>query len=303
MGYRLLLILILLTSAIYSQRMTERMVIFNPLLNVSNHAADNEISWVNNISGWAEFGGYLYDSDDSHAWYQKLGGFAEIFRISDRKSLAVLSNIEFIADPHNDINFNPRAIFWEEALLYSFRTGKDFWQIGYYHRCKHDIDNLDIGYERSLIYGSIHGRYNHPVHFSGNTELLAVVRGDFYTILQDYKKPEPVRLLSPITGNLSFSTSFNFNLRHKFSEMTGLFISSFLQIDFYSNRKGVFRKLASINDVGVSGGGETGFFLEGKGRMKFGLRYEYFTDTGFNIIPQRAQLASLGISFYPMDMF
>jgi hypothetical protein len=296
------LFVFLFSSLIYSQRMIERMVSFNPLFNERNNAG-GEISWINTISGWGEFGGYLHNGDGNHGWYQKLGGFAEFFRISDKQSLSLLSNIEFIADPHNDINFNPRAIYWEEAILYSFRTGKDFWQIGYYHRCKHDIDNLDLGFERSLIYGSIHGRYHHPFQIKGRTEVLASVRGDLYTILQDHKKPKPEELLSSVASNLSFSTSFNLNVRHKLSGIAGLFFSSFLQLDFYSTREGIFRKLVSINDTGINGGAETGLFLEGRGRMKFALRFEYFTDTGINLLPQHAYLGSLGLSFYPFEMF
>jgi hypothetical protein len=299
---KIILILLLVSSQLFSQRMIERMVVFNHLFNERNHTGDG-IRWVNTIGGWGEFGGYIHNGDGSHAWYQKLGGFAEFFRISDRQSLTVLGNIEFIADPHNDINFNPRAIFWEEAFLYSARGGDGYWQLGYYHRCKHDIDNLDIGYERTLIYGSIHGRYHHPLRIADNTEVLASVRGDFYTILQDYRKPIIGELVHPITGNLSFSTAFNFNLRHKLSGISGLFFTSYLQLDFYSSNGGIFRKLASIDDLGVSGGAETGLFLEGGGRMKFALRYEYLADTGIDIIPRHANLLSFGISFYPFDLF
>ena len=54
--------------------------------------------------------------------------------------------------------FNPRAIFWEEGVLAGFRLDEGIaLQAGYIHRCKHDIDNLEItarGREeqRTLIY-------------------------------------------------------------------------------------------------------------------------------------------------------
>jgi hypothetical protein len=300
---KFLIYLVFFASLSYSQRVAERMVIFNPLFNEQIHAEAGKTNWINSVSGWGEFGGYFLIDDMSHAWYQKLGAFAEFFRISDKQSLALLSNIEFIADPHNDINFNPRAIFWEEAFLYSLRTGKGFWQLGYYHRCKHDIDNLDFGYERTLIYGSIHSRYSYPFFFGKNTDALATLRGDLYTILQDYMRSDLFGVLTPLVDKLSFSTALNFNVRHKLSDSFGLYFTSFSQFNFYSSRDGFFRKLASINDITFSGGAESGLTIRGSGRVNIGLRYEYFADTGFHVLPVHAHLLSLGLSFLPFEFF
>jgi hypothetical protein len=301
--YLIILAVLIFTVTVNSQRMAERMHIFNPLFNENNHNQEDETKWINSVSGWGEFGGYLYSQGESHAWYQKLGGFFEFFRTSDKHSLSALSNIEFIADPHNDINFNPRAIFWEEAILYSYNAGEGYWQAGYYHRCKHDIDNLDIGYERSLIYGSILGRYIHYVIKNESTTALASIRGDLYTILQDYRKPAYNGLEKPVTGDLSFSSALNFNIKHFLSGMAGIYFSSFTQFNFYSADRGMLKKLVTIDDIYFSGGAETGIFLEGRGRLQLALRYEYFRDTGFDIIPSQEHLVSLGISFLPSEVF
>jgi hypothetical protein len=301
--YILLAFILFQAEPVHSQRMAERMHIFNPLFNETNHVPENETKWINSVSGWGEFGGYLYSQDESHAWYQKLGGFFEFFRISDKNSLSALSNIEFIADPNNDIKFNPRAIFWEEAILYSSRAGEGYWQAGYYHRCKHDIDNLDIGYERSLIYGSLLTRYTHPVIQNERTVAYGSLKGDLYTILQDYRKPASNGLSEPVTGDLSFSAALNFNIKQLISSMAGIYLSSFTQFNFYSSSRGIFKKMFTIDNVNINGGAETGIFLKGRGSLQISLRYEYFSDTGFNIIPSKEHLLSLGFSFLPPEIF
>jgi hypothetical protein len=288
----------LFPSEIFSQRMSERMVIFNPLFNTEKNPGD-KISWINSMGGWGEFGGYVYEDDDIHAWYQKLGAFLEFFRINDKKSLSVFSNIEFIADPHNDINFNPRAIFWEEAFLYTQRLGKDFWQAGYYHRCKHDVDNLDYGYERSQIFGSIMGRYIHSL----NTITFISLKFDLYTILQDYRKSESLVIKGTDLKDLSFSTAINFNVKHPLNSFTGVHFSSFIQADFSSSKSGLFQKLAGINKISFNGGAETGIYFYNNARFLLTLRYEYFSDNGIYFNQVKSNLLSIGVSLQPLEIF
>jgi hypothetical protein len=112
-------------------------------------------------SGWGEFSGYVSTSDSDHAWNAKMGACEELYRFRNLWSVTVASDIELIANPHNDIDFSPRVFYWQESLFYMRHTDWFDWGLGYYHRCRHDIDNLgtfvydDVELERSCIYDSV----------------------------------------------------------------------------------------------------------------------------------------------------
>ena len=141
----MLLILLSGTQSTDAQRIIDRNLLFNPLADTSVEIQPDERKVFPSVGGWATFGNYGVHRDTHHLWYHELGTYLELFRVGDQRSLAFTTQIEFIADPHNDINFNPRAIFWEEGFLYTSNRGGAYLQLGFYHRCKHDIDNLEIG--------------------------------------------------------------------------------------------------------------------------------------------------------------
>lgn len=115
---------------------------------------------------YGEFGRYSNGSGDDHRWNAKTGGYLEFARWDSSWSIGLVGTMEVVMDPLNDISFNPRAIFWEEGLLASARlTSGSALQFGYVHRCKHDIDNLEIYTargeleQRTLIYSGLTTRY------------------------------------------------------------------------------------------------------------------------------------------------
>lgn len=77
----------------------------------------------------------------------RLNGVIEIFK-SKRDIILLSLNNELNANSLNDISFNPRQAIWEENLVYLHNLGKFnnkhfIYNINLFHRCKHDIDNLD----------------------------------------------------------------------------------------------------------------------------------------------------------------
>lgn len=281
------------------QRISERMSIFNPLFNEDADIPGNELEWMTAISGWGEFGKYSFVTDAGHEWYQKLGMFFEFFRKGDKYSLIALGNIEFIADPNNEINFNPRAAFWEEGLLFTKRIYTDFWQVGYFHRCKHDIDNIETGEERSLIYGSILGKYIAPFTLPFGM-LTVAVRGDLYTIRQDSRKA-----FEDVQPNLEYlisSTGINVNFKETLTEMFGVYINTNASIHLYGSEGGFFSRFNKLAKPGYNTGFEAGISITGNLKFKVGMRYEYLSDAGITMIPQGAHLLSIGLSLNPPEI-
>ncbi len=101
--------------------------------------------------GWGSFG-------HEQAWQLRLHAVAEPYRISAYRSvdssadsanssIAWTTSIEFhhelTSNPMNNISFNPRTARWEEQLL--VHASGSWWsaRAGWFHRCKHDIDNTD----------------------------------------------------------------------------------------------------------------------------------------------------------------
>jgi len=265
----------------------------NPLADLSDRAEGT--SWMHSSSGWAEFGAYRLARDGEHAWVQRLGAYLEMFRINDDASLAVIGNIEFIANPHNNIRFNPRAIFWEEGFLFTGRSGKNFWQIGYFHRCKHDVDNLLLGSERSLIFGSLQGKYLIPFHMEeGRTEGLFTVRTDILTIRQDDRTPQTTARLD--LNRAIGSLAGLIHLRRQFeNSVLGMYMTAWSGVSLYSPKDGIFNRLTSVGSATLNGGLAGGIAVHGNAHFRIGLTYEYLSDTGINPIPEHTHLLAFGL--------
>lgn len=285
-------------SAITAQRLTDRMYVFNPLFNEPANVDDNNTSFLNSIGGWGEFGAYRLQRDAEHAWFQKLGGYIEFFRTGDYESFTFISNIEFIANPNNDIRFKPRSIFWEEGFLYSRKVNTFLWQIGYFHRCKHDVDNYLSGKERALIFGSLQGKFIFPFDFMRVTEGgLISIRTELYTLLQDNRYPKLWQDYSYNWKQLIGSIGVNFNFIKPISDKYfNIFFNSYSMINLFGKEEGFINRFNWLQRISINGGFSAGVSIRGKAEIRLGLNYEYLSDTGINPNPENAHLISFGIS-------
>ena len=289
----------ILVTPSFAQRFPLRFQSLNPLSLEVQDTLANEASWLHSMGGWGEFSGYTLLRDEDHAWLQRLGGYVEIFRVGDEMSLAFLSNIEFIADPHNDIKFNPRAIFWDEGFLFTQRLEDTYWQVGYFHRCKHDIDNYFLGTERSLIFGSVYGAYLLPWQAESQLEEgLFAFRADVYTIRQDDRFPVSTRQLEPnlkrMLGSLGATAHFRKTLSSKY---WGIYSTVWSMMNFYGEKEGIINRFGAIKTALFNGGVSLGIALQGKVHMRLGVSYEYLSDTGMNPAPGKAHLMTVGVTF------
>lgn len=287
-----------IASTLVSQRFPDRSMTFNPLGDSKLSEAPDSWSWMHSTGGWGEFGAYRLARDREHAWLQKLGAFVELFRISNEASLAFLSSIEFIANPDNDIRFNPRAVFWDEGFLFTRRAGTHFWQIGYFHRCKHDVDNLILGRERSLIFGSILAKYLIPFKWDDQkTDGLITLRSDLYTIRQDDRYPQHLsdrlphvkRMLGTVAGLAHFRQQLG-------ASSFGLYLTYWGSVNLYSSKEGVIQRFGAVKSATLDGGLTGGIAVQGNAHFRIGFSYEYLSDTGLNPIPEHAHLLSLGVT-------
>jgi hypothetical protein len=290
--------LFLLTNPSRAQRFPDRWFTLNPLMDTRYPVSEGEWSWMHSSAGWGEFGAYRLVRDGEHAWVQRLGAFIELFRVGNTTSLAFMSDIEFIANPDNDIRFNPRAVFWQEGFLYTQRTGSSYWQVGYFHRCKHDVDNLILKRERSLIFGSLQAKYLLPFTIDdGATNALAVFRADLYTIRQDDRIPANFSTQTPHVKRMLGTAGAVVHLRRSLSvRPLGLYATYWGMVNFYGIREGVLPRFDGIAQSTVQSGAAAGLAIEGNAHFRIGFTYEYLSDTGLNPYPEHAHLVTLGIA-------
>ncbi len=150
----------------------------------------------------AEAALHLEPKTSDHRWNVALGGAMEIVG-GPSWNIQFETVVDLVVDPGNDIGFNPRAFIWHEALLLTRAADAQQWQIGYVHRCKHDIDNLER-YEitgsydqRSIMLGSLMVRWMRlPLEVAG-WNLRPTVQADAYILRQDQRFPESTRILTP----------------------------------------------------------------------------------------------------------
>ncbi len=283
------------TNVLLSQRFPERWITFNPIMSQRNTTEEETWEVMSSAGGWGGFGGYRLLRDDDHAWVQELGVFVELFRFGSSRSLAFVSNIEFIANANNDIRFNPRAIFWEEGFIYTIRQTSAFWQIGYFHRCKHDVDNLLVGTERSLIFGSLLGKYLIPFTLKERGEGLIAFRADVYTIRQDDRIPSATSTFTPHVKRMLGTLGFTFHLRETASKPIGWYTTGWGGVNFFGKKEGVLPRFDTVSSATIGGGLSAGIMIIGAVHFRIGVSYEYQPDTGINPIPVHSHLLSIGI--------
>lgn len=279
-------------SEALGQRLIERGQVTNPLWDQRDPVPEGAWRGLHMLGGWFAFGPYLA-GDDDHAWHHEIGGFLELVR-TPRTSLFVTTQIEFIADPHNEINFNPRAIFWEEGLVLTRRLSGFDLQVGYYHRCKHDIDNLELGTERSLIYGSLRGRAIVPLSEARPHDAYAAVSADLYTHTWEGREPPAFEGFGTDWRRLLGTADATVHVRRPLAGPgVGVYATAFGGLNVYGANSGFFDRFAELRRVYPHGGVAAGLSLRGRATLRLGIEYEYLPDTGIPVAPRDAHLVRL----------
>lgn len=295
--FSVLMIGIICEIPVHAQRMPVRHIHLNPMAEPLRNAEESRIYWFNAYSGWASFGKYVFRDDREHAWFQSLGGYLELFRIEESSNLVFLAHAEIISNDANDIRFNPRAIFWEEGFLFTKSFGRSYAQAGYFHRCKHDLDNYHLGQERTLIYGSLQANY--LVHIAkcktGAARLL--IQNDIYTIRQDHRLP---KLFQSANGNfkrLLGSVGFNSDYHSKRPEhFFGYYAKIHSRLTFLGGRNGFISRFGRIAEARMDFGLAAGALLGYRQIVRLGIFYEKISDAGIHVKPRKAGLIGVGLT-------
>lgn len=288
-------LLVSLNTTLAAQRLVERELIINPMFTDLPVVQRDEMRWMSSVAGWGGFGHYAV-GDGEHAWYQKLGLLLELFRFGEQASFSFVSHIEFVANDKNNIRFNPRALIWEEGFLYTHRLSQSFLQIGYFHRCKHDVDNLSEGHERSLIFGGLLFKFILPLTEPATRQWsYLALRSEIYTIRQDSRFPEEFMEFNPNLEQLLGTGAFNLNTRKSLSRRFGVFVNAYGSLNFFGLNRGFVNRFNSLQTVRFNGGISAGFAVQGAAHFRIGLNLEYFSDTAIDPFPKSSSLLSMGI--------
>jgi hypothetical protein len=279
-----IILFFVISSSADAQRLIERGMTLNPLENPSVDIPEQEYAWFSQVGGWAAFGSYGFYGDDNHQWYQHLGAYVEMFRRGNYASLTVTGQIEFIADPHNDINFSPRAIFWEEGILFTRRIRNSYLQFGYYHRCKHDIDNLELGEERAMVFGSALTRFIMPFSFGSKNDALLAFEYNQYTITWERRIPSEFRDTGYNWNELFSSVTLNAAWARPTGRQTNLYMDGYAMATFFNDDFLMNGKLRA--EIGSR---------TNAGEFRFGIHLEHLGDSGIPVQPKSVTLLGVGI--------
>lgn len=167
---------------------------------------------VPSVMGGAEmyrgWGSYQHDQ----AWQLRLHVVIEPFRFTydPEETIHWTTSLEFhqelTANPMNNIGFNPRTARWEEQLL--VHASGSWWsaRAGWFHRCKHDIDNSQSpNDDTAVVYSPIRrtlilsgpslGALTAPI-LSGDWSFRLAGGAEWYVVREDYRTPS-----SSVTGS------------------------------------------------------------------------------------------------------
>lgn len=270
-------------------------------------------------SGLGEFGGWgsvfhgFNSASDAFGWGIDIGVAIELYRWSQVSSLTGISDMELTANTKNDIHFHPRGGIWEEGLLYTHRAESYDWQIGYLHRCRHDVDNGENGeytqspLERLLIYGSLISRfYFDPIYLGPHlgvdpqqpkeAQIKPWIAGDLYVIREDYRQPGIDTGFGANYKNILFTLSAGANVTLARLGSGVVYSHGGIGVTAFGTGGSFFKKFSTIKSVSLDGNVELGLTVEGNAAIfDIYLGYQGMSDDGTNPLPQSSKFFLLGI--------
>jgi hypothetical protein len=131
---------------------------------------------------------------DEQAWNLKVGTTTDLFHVGPDIAVALDVGFELTANPHNVTRFNPRAIFLEPGLVVAYRLRGFELQGSVFHRCRHDVDNLDppndvarprdsTRFRREIVLAGERAGVLSPVmHVTGRASVRLWASAEVYTV-------------------------------------------------------------------------------------------------------------------------
>ncbi|MEM6843381.1 MAG: hypothetical protein AAF632_14225 [Bacteroidota bacterium] len=139
---------------------------------------------------------------DEQAWNAKYFGLVELYRFSDKATLAGTLSHELTANPHNEISFHMRGAIWNESIAFFRKTNVGVLEFGVTHHCRHEIDNTvpsdesvpDEEYSptrRLLVMTALYSAFSTPNYtISERMQYRLYGRLNAYTYRVDGRRPE-----------------------------------------------------------------------------------------------------------------
>ncbi len=139
---------------------------------------------------------------DEQAWNAKYVGLVELYRFSDKATIAGTLSHELTANPHNEISFHMRGAIWNESIAFFRKTRVGVLEFGVTHHCRHEIDNTvpsdesvpDEEYSptrRLLVMTALYSAFSTPNYTIGERmQYRFYGRLNAYTYRVDGRRPE-----------------------------------------------------------------------------------------------------------------
>lgn len=278
----------------------ESIVSLTPLLDT---AQVSSITFLPSFQFWGEFGYFVMDRDNDHRWDVSIGGTSRLLA-GDDWDIIHETNLHLVVDPNNNLSFNPRAIMWETGILLGMRSGATVFQFGYQHRCKHDIDNVEVHRttgreeERAMIYGSAMVRWRHEAIPAFGGLLDPLLELHYYIQRQDQRFPEWTRALQPlVTGYIGAM---------RLRGCVTIPVASSMQVGITADVRATLlgnddvNRFSSLQPVRLEPALEAFWEVRGlAGNMCLYTRYVYMPDDFVPPIPHDSRLQTIGIRIYP----
>lgn len=298
------LALCLFASSMYAQSWIypETLYSFNPLMNTDRIQVT---TFLPDINFWGEAGIHAMTKDDYHRWDVTVGGMVDLIG-NQNWNFIFETNLHLIVDPNNNISFNPRSFIWEEGLLVGLKSGDDYWQFGYQHCCKHDVDNLELfkttGREesRDLIYGSALARWERKKIRFDTWFLEPLAETHLYLLLQDQRFPTSTRVIEPNLEALLGAIRIRLTAIIPFSDRARAGVTG--DIRFTGLGKNKESRFSGVRKIQTDPAIELFYDAFGfKALMRFFIRYAYQPDNFVTPIPTSSTLIAIGIRIFPIS--
>lgn len=288
------------SSPILSQIKPSRSVFVDPLDNTLP-AGLMASSW---FAGEFHFGLGSYEKDQ--AWQLRLHGIVEPYRFGDDTSATVTTTFQFhhelTASTMNDLGFNPRTARWEEQLNVHVAVRPFTMQFGFFHRCKHDIDNSEppnddtsVVYEpikRTIIVSGPSVSAATPWFNTFAGDLRIESGAEYYLVNEDYRTPS-----SRDTGswnNMHASLWIRGESKIVISDGFHLLGSYYISFPFFSSRVGAEPDIVVPHEAH---GEIVGAFLGRRGAFEIVLGADHTFDEVAFVTPHPTTVFQAGIRF------
>jgi len=229
------------------------------------------------------------------AWNIKHYALFELYRWNDAL-LAFTTGQELRANPHNPINFNPRNIVWNESLIFYLKRSNVQWELGFNHRCKHDIDNASSPRDeepasdyqprfRTLVLSGLHlAATSQQIHLVSELNFRYYGRLDYYGYNWERREPESDQSLN--WENLRMTAKLGGKLSYPLSEELTIYNRDWLSFNYF-DQAGLFKPNARL---------EGGFRAsDGKASFNMFAAYEHFFDDTSRPYPVQSDVVFIGI--------